>query len=87
MVICYGSNRKLTPGQENKWRPAYCLVKHFKVVTGVPVVVQQKQIRRGTMRLQFRSLASLSGLRLRRYHKLWCRLQMRLGSDVAVALV
>ena len=33
-----------------------------------------------------RSLASLSGLRIRCGRELWCRLQMRLGSGVAVAL-
>ena len=48
---------------------------------GVPVVAQRKRIQLGTMRLQVRSLASLSGLRM------WCRSQMQLGSDVAVAVV
>ena len=38
------------------------------------------------MRLQVRSLAWLSGLRIRRCPELWCRLQMQLGSRVAVAL-
>ena len=39
------------------------------------------------MRMQVRSPASLSGLRIQRWHELWCRLQMQLGSciDVAVA--
>ena len=54
---------------------------------GGPVVAQQKQIRIGTMRLQVRSLALLSGLRIRRCCELWCRLQTRLGSQVAVVLV
>ena len=44
-----------------------------------------KRIGLGTMRLRVRSLALLSGLRIRCCHKLWCRLQMRLGSGVAVA--
>ena len=35
---------------------------HFKVLSGVPTVVQQKQIQLGTMRLQVQSLALLSGL-------------------------
>ena len=52
---------------------------------GVPVVVKQKQIRLGTMRFRVQSLASLSGLRIRCCHELWCRLQTRLGSDVVVA--
>jgi len=32
-------------------------------------------------------LASLSGLRIRRCRELWCRLQMWLGSGVAVAVM
>ena len=43
--------------------------------TRVLVVAQQKQIWLGTMRLQVRSLVSLSGLRIRRCHELWCRSQ------------
>ena len=43
------------------------------VPVGVPVVAQQKQILLGTMRLQVRSLASLSGLRIWRCRELWCR--------------
>ena len=39
------------------------------------------------MRLRVRSLPLLSGLTIRRYPELWCRLQTRLGSRVAVALV
>ena len=53
---------------------------------GGPIVAQQKQIRIGTMRLQVRSLALLSGLRIQCCHELWCRLQIWLGSDVAVAM-
>ena len=45
-------------------------------------MAQQKQIRLGTMSLQVRSL---SGLRIRRCHELWCRSQMQLGSAVAMA--
>ena len=47
-------------------------------------MVQQKQIRLGTMRLQVQSLALLSGLRIRCCHKLWCRSQTWLGSRIAV---
>ena len=54
---------------------------------GVPAVAQQKQIRLVSTRTQVRSLASLSGLEIQRCHELWCRLQMRLGSGVAVAVV
>ena len=51
------------------------------------MVAQQKRIRLGTTRLQVRSLASLSGLRIQRCRELWCRWQMHLGSCIAVALV
>ena len=55
-------------------------------VLGVPVVVQRKQIRLGTMRLQVRSLASFSGSKIQRCCELGCRSQMWLGSGVAVAV-
>ena len=45
-----------------------------------------QRIRLGTMRLRVRSLALLSGLMIRHCRELWCRLQMRLGSCIAVAL-
>ena len=54
--------------------------------TGVHMVAQQKQFRVGTMRLQVRSLASLSGLRIQHCHELWCRSQMWLRSCIAVAV-
>ena len=54
---------------------------------GVPIVAQRKQIRLGTMRLQVWSLALLSGSRIPPCRELWYRLQMRLGSGVAVAVV
>ena len=38
------------------------------------------------MRLRIRSLALLSGLRIQRFHELWCESQTQLGSRVAVAL-
>ena len=50
-------------------------------------MAQQKRIRLGTMRLQVRSLASLSGLRIRHCHKLWYRSQTWLRSGVAVTVV
>ena len=57
-------------------------------IQGVPIVVQQKRIRLGTMRLQqIPSLASLGGWRIWCCHELWCRSQMQLGSGVAVAVV
>ena len=53
---------------------------------GVPVMAQWQQIRLGTMRLLFPSLASLNGLRIWRCHELWCRSQTQLRSGIAVAL-
>jgi len=38
------------------------------------------------MRICVQSLALLSGLRIRSCRELWCRLQMHLGSGVAVAV-
>ena len=49
-------------------------------------MAQQKRIQLGTMRFWVLSLALLSGLRIRHCRELWGRLQMRLGSRIAVAL-
>ena len=38
--------------------------KAIEIKTGVPIVVQQKRIQLGTMKLQVQSLALLSGLRI-----------------------
>ena len=38
------------------------------------------------MRTQVRSLASLSGFRIRHCHELWCWSQTRLGSPIAEAV-
>ena len=54
---------------------------------GVPVLAQWKQIWLGIMRLGVRSLTSLCGLRVQRCCELRCRLQTRLRSHVAVAVV
>ena len=56
-------------------------------VLGVPIVVQQKRIRLGTMRFRVQPLASLSGLRIQCCRELWCRLQTRSSSCIAVAVV
>ena len=53
----------------------------------VPVATQQKRIRVVSMRMQVRSLASLSGSGIRHCHKLWCRSQTQLGSRVVVTVV
>ena len=45
-------------------------------------MVQWKGIQLGTMRLRVRSLALLSGLRIRRCYELWCRSQTQLRSCV-----
>ena len=55
--------------------------------SGVPVVAQQKEIRPGAMSFQVQSLASFSGLMIWHCREWWCRLQTRLRSGVAVALV
>ena len=52
----------------------------------IPVMAQWKPIRLGTMRLWVQFLASLSGLRIWHWRELRCRLQMQLGSGVAVAV-
>ena len=49
-------------------------------------MAQREQIQLGIMRLQVRSLASLNGLRIQCCHEQWCRLQMRLGSGIAVTV-
>ena len=59
------------------------LEKEYK---GVPIVVQQKRIQLGTMRLRVRHLALLSGLRIWCCHELWCRSQTPLGPRIAVAM-
>ena len=57
-----------------------------KWMQGVPVVVQGKQSQLGPMRLQVRSLASLSGSEIQCCQEQWCRSQTQLGSQVAVAV-
>ena len=61
-----------------------------KIFTRVSIVTQQKRIhwaRPGIEPTRVRSQVLLSGLKIRHYRELWCRLQMWLGSGVAVALV
>ena len=48
-------------------------------------MAQQKQIRLVSTRLQVRSLASLSPLRIRHCYELWCRSQTQLRSCIYVA--
>ena len=57
--------------------------KVLKKCSGVPVVAWQKRIQLVTMRLQLRSLASLSELRIWHHRELWCSSQ---GSSDPVLL-
>ena len=52
----------------------------------VPIMVQRKRIRLGTMSLQVRSLALLSGLRIWHCCELWCR-SAAVALMAAVALI
>ena len=63
----------------------YVLVRKENI-TGVPIVVQWKRIQLASMSMWVQSLALLSGLRIQHCCELWCRLQMRLRSRIAVAL-
>ena len=67
---------KLCPSSSANW------TKTKKEYRGVPIVTQWLR----TMRLQVQSVPLLSGLTIRHYRELWCRLQTWLGSRVAVAL-
>ena len=55
-------------------------------LSGVPVVAQHVA-ELVSMRTRVGSLALLSGLGIQPRGELWCRLQMKLGSHVAVAVV
>ena len=56
-------------------------------VPGVPIVAERVTNLASIMRIQIRSLASLSGLRIWCCLELWCRSQMWLGSCVAMSVV
>ena len=58
-----------------------------KLQIGVPTVAQRKLIQLVPMKMGVQSLALLSGLRIWHCHVMWWRLQTRLGSGVAVAVV
>ena len=53
---------------------------------GAPIMAQWKWIWLASKRMQVRSLALISGLRIQRCCELWCRLQMRLGPGVPGAV-
>ena len=67
--------------------PLFNKASHIKKKNiGVPVMAQWLMHPTRNHEVVVRSLALLSGLRIRRYRELWCKLQMQLGSGVAVAL-
>ena len=77
--------RALTPVQEPLWYNyfpifGFLIWQVWYLITlkmfGVPVMAQCKWIWLVTRRLQFWSLASLSGLRIQHCRELWCRSQM-----------
>ena len=57
-----------------------------KVLGGVPIMAQWLTNLTMNYEVTVRSLVLLSGLRIQHCHELWCRSQMRLGSQVAVAV-
>ena len=76
------SGARREPGKFS--RPVICsvLFPHVGIVKGVPLVARQ-----GSMRMQVRSLALLSGLRIHHCRELPCWSQMQLMSGLAVAVV
>ena len=58
-----------------------------KTSQGVPVVAQRKRTQLVLMGMRLQSWTLLNGLRILGCHELWCRLQMWLGSGVAMAAV
>ena len=80
--------RHITPPQSFNFLPEFSSLDNLKkYISGVPIVVQQKQIWLGTMRLKVRSLVLLSGLRIWHCLERWYRSQARLRSGIAVAVV
>ena len=59
----------------------------YQAHPGRSCVAQCKRIQLVSMRVQVLSLALLSGSGIRHCRELWCRLQMRLRSRVAVAVM
>ena len=59
---------------------------NYRPVSGVPVMSQWLMNLTRNHELWVRSLALLSGSRIRCCRELWCRLQTQLGSCVAVAV-
>ena len=59
----------------------------YDLVGGVPIVAQWERTPLVSMRMWVRSLVLLSGLRICCCCEMWCRIQMRLGSCAAGAVV
>ena len=79
----FSRKKEVAPGAEHSREDRHD-VKEQK--TGLPAVAQQRWIRLVSVRMRVRSLASLHGCRIWHCRKLWHRLQMCLGSSVAVAV-
>ena len=62
------------------------MISNQECVRRVPIVLSDQRILLGTMKLQVRSLASLSRLGIWHCRELWCRLQTQLGSCIAVSV-
>ena len=79
------TNREVTHSKERIFNK----INNFlsETMEGVPLLAQRKRIWLGSMRTQVRSLALLSGLRIRHCHEFWCRAQIQLGSGVGVAVM
>ena len=58
---------------------------HSKMVLEFPLWLSRLKPQLVSMRMQVRSLALISGVRIQLCCELWCRSQMGLGSAVAVA--
>ena len=80
-----GGVRDLKQMRWLEWGIYLCTFLLNVTTLGVPTVAQQKQT--VFMRMWVRTLASLSGLRIRCCHELWCGSEMQLGSGIAVAVV
>ena len=61
-------------------------ISYFKNKKEFPLWLSSKQPDSISMRLPVQALASLGGLRIQCWRELWCRLQVRLGSGVDVAV-
>ena len=74
------------PGKSQTPRIASHFLHQIRALQEFPSWRSGWRIRLGTPGLRVRSLALLSGLRIRRCCELWCGSRMWLGSQVAVAL-